>query len=185
MSDRSRSLTYLSSEAHAQCLAVQQQCLAAGAPIEVYATLGGLEAQARLFRVSRTRAEIERKQDQLRARGWPVLATVLDRVGPQGTRADLGLHVTHAGPGESWHHYGEAFDAVPVRERKYLWEKHFPQWQTYGRIVVEEGLFWAGNWSGWREFPHAQTSPRANPLDDPDIEDRLRPLLIEGGYLKE
>jgi peptidoglycan L-alanyl-D-glutamate endopeptidase CwlK len=74
--------------------------------------------------------------------------------------------VTNAGPGESWHNFGHAFDAVPVLDGKPAWnyltaKRH---WDAYGEAVRRAGLFWAGDWVTFREYPHAQLAEAANPL---------------------
>lgn len=94
--------------------------------------------------------------DELRQR-WARsdLADLLIAVGPQ-----TGRRVTNAGSGQPMHNYGLAFDAVPLRGGKPVWQTLKKEdrvlWETYGRLGNELGLEWAGNWTRFREFPHMQ-----------------------------
>jgi peptidoglycan L-alanyl-D-glutamate endopeptidase CwlK len=58
------------------------------------------------------------------------------------------------------HNYGLAIDSVPMRSGKPVWDSKKPEdltlWQLYGRLSVEAGFEWAGNWKKFREFPHIQ-----------------------------
>lgn len=62
--------------------------------------------QARLWRQSRTTAEVEQACRSLSYRGMPWLSHVLESVGPQKT----GPWLTSALPGLGWHQWGEAVD---------------------------------------------------------------------------
>ena len=65
--------------------------------------------QAKLWRQSRTRDQIDIAIRNLDQAGAPILAACLVSVGPQ-----RGRHVTNALPGYSWHQYGEAVDLFAV-----------------------------------------------------------------------
>ena len=141
---------------------VKQACREAGGfDLLIYCTRRPLEEQARLFRQSRSRRQIDLKIQKYRNRGFPFLADILESVGPC-----YGEHVTNAGPGESWHNFGQAFDAVPLIGGKPAWNylKAKPYWDAYGEAVRQAGLYWAGDWLRFREYPHAQLQPGGNPL---------------------
>ena len=133
--------------------------------IMVYCTKRSFEEQAILYRQSRTLLEIKKKARELSdTYGRSDLSKILLGVGPQH-----GRHVTNAGPGQSMHNYGEAFDAVPMIGGKPLWsdtegggvveDAHDEAiWQKFGKIVRYVGLKWAGDWTGWKEYPHCQES---------------------------
>ena len=74
--------------------------------------------------------------------------------------------MTNAGPGESWHNYAEAWDAVPMINGKPVWKymdaKEY--WDAYGETVRQMGMYWAGDWTSFREYPHAQFRQGGNPL---------------------
>lgn len=138
--------------------------------------------QARLYRKSRSRQEIEEKIDHLQSDGFPRLAAIIAFVGPQD--GEYGKHVTNAAPGESWHQFGEAWDACPMFDSKrLLWEiksgsPEFTRaniiWGTFGQCVREAGLIWAGDWTSFKEKPHCQLRTGQNPLDtfNPDEVER-------------
>lgn len=129
----------------------------------VASTLRDLESQAALYRMNRTRGEIEAKIARMRGAGFGFLADIIVRVGPQkGTPG--GRVVTNAGPGESWHNYGEAMDCYPLVHGKLATEKHNDLWLIYGEAVESAGLQWAGRWTKFRELPHAQNAEGSNPL---------------------
>jgi len=137
--------------------------------------------QARLYRQSRVRQDIENKVERLSYAGFTNLSKIIWKVGPQS--GVIGRHVTNAGPGESWHQFGEAWDACPMFDSKrLLWDITEPpddtrakvMWQTYGECIRRVGLEWAGDWTTFREYPHSQLRSVANPLHvlNPDEVDR-------------
>lgn len=78
-------------------------------------------------------------------------------------RTAPGKIVTNARPGESRHNAmlngkpaAEAFDVVPIRAGKAIWDAQDPAWQTVGRIGLDLGLEWGGQWTRFREYPHFQ-----------------------------
>jgi len=143
---------------------VLNECRDQGVDLLVTSTFRSLEDQARLFRKTRTLFEISQKILVLRGLGFDFLADILGQVGPQA--GQLGLHVTWAGPGESWHNYGLAFDVVVVRLGKLDWDpENDPDWETYVCTVERFGLESAARWLKHREWPHAQQKGLAsNPL---------------------
>ena len=137
----------------------ESKCKAAGLEVLIYCTRRSSEDQAKLFRQGRHLWEIEgRAEDLRRLYLRPDLADILIGVGPQkGKRV-----VTWAGPGQSLHNYGEAYDGCPMFGGKPVWDDTDDEsrrlWSLYGRLAVECGLEWAGNWSaGKREMPHCQS----------------------------
>jgi len=131
---------------------VIEGCRAQKINLIVYCTYRSLDDQARAYRCSRRTAEIEAKITEYNTAGYYVLANALRRVGPQpGVN---GLHITHAGPGESFHQYGEAFDAVPVINGKAVWDNP-TIYGIYGEICRDVGLEWGGDWQ-FKDLPHAQ-----------------------------
>ena len=157
----SRKLTDLTPNVQDKAEKIKMFCNVRGLDILIYCTLRTLEEQAKLYRQSRSFAIIERKIEELNRMGFDFLANILIDVGSQS-----GPHVTNAGPGESWHNYAMAFDGVPVVGGKALWQyeanKHL--WALYGLAIRESGMFWAGDWENFKEFPHAQARPEPNPL---------------------
>ncbi|MCW8330948.1 M15 family metallopeptidase [Photobacterium sp. SDRW27] len=159
---------------------VQRACKEAGEfELLIYCTLRPLEEQARLFRQSRSRQQIDLKSQKFRSRGLVFLADILESVGPC-----YGDHVTNAAPGESWHNYGQAFDAVPLIGGKPAWNymKARSYWDAYGEAVRQTGLYWAGDWQRFREYPHAQLNPGGNPLKSMNA-DEVYTALQENGLL--
>lgn len=78
-----------------------------------------------------------------------------DALYAQGRTAP-GNIVTAARAGESFHNYGLAYDVVPVRNGKPVWDGSDPLWAEVGRIGRECGLEWAGDWQHFRELAHFQ-----------------------------
>jgi len=170
----SRDLNDLIPELRDKASQVQNVCReTAGFELLIYCTLRPLEEQARLFHQSRSRQEIDLKMEKFRSRGYDFLAEILESVGPCS-----GNHVTNAGPGESWHNYGEAWDAVPLIGGKPAWNYRDARdyWNAYGEAVRQVEMFWAGDWTSFREYPHAQARAGGNPLKEMSP-DQIRELL--------
>ena len=172
----SRNLDDLIPEVAEKARRVKEICMEkAGFELLIYCTLRPLEEQARLYRQSRSFGQIKAKMDNFRDRGFSFLADIIDNVGPCS-----GAHVTNAGPGESWHNYGEAWDAVPLICGKAAWsyQDAKEEWDAYGEAVREVGMSWAGDWTSFREFPHAQLQQGSNPLKLHDPE-KIKMAFIE------
>lgn len=145
---------------------VKEICKDNGLDLLIYCTLRTHDEQARCYRSSRTFASINRKAASFRAKGHHVLADILLGVGP--VNGVLGKHITWAGPGESWHQYSSAFDAVPKKNGKLLWGKdNTEEWAIYHNAVLEAGMFLGPP----RDYPHAQLHREGNPLDVLTVEE--------------
>lgn len=76
-------------------------------------------------------------------------------------RTAPGNIVTKAKPGDSWHNYGVAFDAVPLRDGTPVWGNKTPAdaslWQTMGQCGERVGLEWGGRWK-FVDMPHFQAT---------------------------
>ena len=76
-------------------------------------------------------------------------------------RTKPGAKVTNAKGGESWHNYKLAFDIVPLRNGKPVWNTtggDLKLWQQVGKIGKDVGLEWAGDWKTMKEMAHFQYS---------------------------
>lgn len=152
----SRSLDDLQAHIRDKALSLVERCTQEGMDILIYCTLRPPAEQARLFRQGRTLSQIKLKAEELNIKwGRSDLADLLISVGPQ-----FGGRVTYAGPGQSMHNYGLAFDGVPLRGGKAVWQASRPEdkalWKLYGRLGLEAGLEWSGNWTRFKEYPHMQ-----------------------------
>lgn len=81
-----------------------------------------------------------------------------NRLYAQG-RTVKGRVVTNAKAGQSFHNYRLAYDVVPMRNGKPVWDTDHEDgllWQRVGAIGEAHGLEWAGNWKSFKEFPHFQ-----------------------------
>jgi len=119
--------------------------------------------QARLWRQSRTREQINKKIAELSVAGAPFLASCIDSVGPQN-----GPPVTNALPGLSWHQWGEAADCVWVVAGKTEWstQKKVNGINGYGLFAQEAraaGLDPGGLWKSLKDWPHVQLQTISSP----------------------
>ncbi|MCK5612978.1 M15 family metallopeptidase [Candidatus Pacearchaeota archaeon] len=148
--------------------------------IMIYGTLRPLEEQAILYRQSRSWEQIKRKIEKFRNRGLDFLADILENAGPCH-----GPKRTNAAPGESWHNYAEAFDAVPMVGGKPAWKyKDAPfEWAMYGEMIKEAGLNWSGDWKRFKEIAHAQKRHGSNPLKEYSP-NKIQEMLITNGLLE-
>lgn len=151
-----------------------------GVDILIYCTLRPLEEQARLYRQSRALVEISYKIQKFRDRGLGFLADIL-----QNTAPCHGPKRTNAAPGESWHNYAEAFDAVPMVGGKPAWNYDDApfEWGVYGHAIRDAGLNWSGDWKKFKEIAHAQKRHGSNPLKEYSPE-KIQEMLIANGLLK-
>ena len=112
----------------------------------IYCTLRTTEEQAILYRQSRPLSKIKIKAHELSdTYGRSDLAKILLDVGPQH-----GAHVTNAGPGQSLHNYGYAFDGVPLRHGKPVWgTRSRADLSLWGCMVIwQMRLDWNGRATG-------------------------------------
>lgn len=127
-------------------------------PVRVTCTRRTLYVQARLYRQGRTIEEIEAKEKELSDMwGRHDLAKILISVGPQ-MNPNV---VTNAGPGQSLHNYGLAFDVVPMVNGDPNWDDKSPagiaRWEKLGSLGESLGLEWGGRWHH-PDRPHFQVS---------------------------
>lgn len=120
----------------------------------VTCTFRSNEEQAKLYAMGRIRDQIENKIYELEeVYQRKDLADILRAATPAPSP---GRVVTMAGPGQSMHQYGMAIDCVPLVAGKPMWDDGHPSWKRYGDCCELAGLEWAGHWTRFREFPHAQ-----------------------------
>jgi len=153
----SRELADLTPETRKKAMAFLVLCRERGLDVLIYNTLRTLEAQARLFRRGRDFIEIQNKAVEMeKVHKRKDLGLLLLNVGPQFERKI----VTHAGPGQSVHNYGQAFDFVPLHDGKPVWGtrdlEDYQLWNACGAAVEDAGLEWGGHWKTLKDFPHAQ-----------------------------
>lgn len=79
------------------------------------------------------------------------------------SRHPLGLTVTKAKAGESYHNYGLAVDIVPIRNGKPAWietidldNDGIPDFLEIGELGESIGFAWGGRWTKFRDLPHFQ-----------------------------
>jgi peptidoglycan L-alanyl-D-glutamate endopeptidase CwlK len=157
----SRSLMDLTAEMEDKAHDVDDTCKRQGVDLLFYCTLRPLRDQAYWWRWSRKRSEIDDKIEEFQFAGYDRLASAVLDVGP--VNGIVGAHKTHACAGESWHQFGEAFDAVPLRAGKPAWGDN-DLWQVYGAVCREHGLTWGGDFRSLNDSPHAQLRATGNPL---------------------
>jgi peptidoglycan L-alanyl-D-glutamate endopeptidase CwlK len=66
--------------------------------------------------------------------------------------------VTNAGPGESWHNYGRAYDVVPVMDGTPVWGDR-NLFARAGQIGKNLGLVWGGDFRRITDRPHFEYHP--------------------------
>lgn len=148
----SRNIDDLKYPVRVKCRQFVELCKQEGIEVLIYCTARSPEEQSILYRQSRTLNKIKEKAKELSdVYGRSDLAKILLGVGPQN-----GPHVTNAGPGQSLHNYGLAFDGCPIIHGKPVWDIESNLWEIYGGVADQVGLTWAGNWKSFKEFPHCQ-----------------------------
>lgn len=135
-----------------------------GIEMRVTAGLRTPEAQARLWRQSRSREEIRAAVAHLKQAGAYFLAEVLERVGPCH-----GPPVTKALPGLSWHQWGEAADCLWIVDGVAEWSltrivARDNGYLALARTAEAAGLEAGGTWTRFPDWPHVQKRKQASPL---------------------
>ena len=157
----------------------------------IYCGYRSPQEQAKVYRRSRTWAEIVAKISWYEESGFDMMARCLEDVGPQ--HGTVGQHRTWVGPCESWHQYQQALDAVPVLDGQLCWtypaesDAERVVWKTYEALIGQEALSWGGHWKN-PDACHVQLSPgAASPLgrydaSSEDTEAIMRRLSAEHGW---
>lgn len=178
----SREISDLNKEMITKANFVVYQCKKNNVDLLIYCTLRSLEEQAILFRSSdRTGEKVKAKIKKFRERGLGFLADIIEKVGPQKYDG----WKTNAAPGESYHNYRLAFDAVPMLRGKAMWNYNdYPEgWEAYGNACRMAGLSWGGDWSEkYKDYPHAQLGEGGNPLKQYPP-DQIQDILTQNGLL--
>lgn len=118
--------------------------------------------QARLWRQSRSREEIDAKILEFETGGAAFLAECLHSVGPQH-----GQKVTDTPPGFSWHQWGEAVDCFWFVDGKAEWSTRkfvdgLNGYQVFATEAQRAGLTAGGHWSNFKDWPHVQLRTASN-----------------------
>ena len=144
----------------ARVQAALEACEARGVTMRPYQRARSPEEQARLWRQSRSAAEIVRQLDRMRQAGAEWLADVLAGVGPQS-----GRHVTGAPPGLSWHQHDLAVDAFWLVDGRASWSTRRKVGGLNGYAVWREEAQSAGLYRGpVSDWPHVQGVEAGSPL---------------------
>ncbi len=133
-----------------------EKCRQRGIEMRPYFTLRTPFEQAKLWRQSRAKEEIQKQIEDFKKAGADFLAFCLESVGPQ-----QGDHVTDALPGFSWHQWGEAVDCFWVVDGIAEWSSMKKVGGVNGyRIYAEEAvtleLEAGGLWKSLKDWPHVQ-----------------------------
>lgn len=111
-------------------------CKNSGFTFVPFYTLRTPQEQARLWRQSRSRSQIDAKISELRSNKCNFLADCIEGAGPQN-----GRRVTGAIPGQSWHNWGEACDAFLLSiNGSAIWNEKHIGYEFYAQEAIKLGL---------------------------------------------
>lgn len=150
---------------------VVRRCKTDGYKLVPYFGLRTPWEQAKLYRQSRSTAEINSRVQELRSNGAPFLAEVLDSVGPQPS----GPKVTNAPPGLSWHQWSEAVDSYWWLNGQIEWFKTegYKVYADHARALgLTAGFYWSDPDLGHVQL-RSVSSPRKT-YSFPEIDDTMR-----------
>lgn len=158
-------------------------CEKDGFPMKPFYTLRSVYDQAKLYRQSRTKAEIDAAHSYLMDRGAPFLAGVLLSVGPQN-----GAWATNALPGFSWHQHGEAVDCYWLVNGNAEWstsklvngENGYNVYaKNAQKLGLEPGHFWSS-----KDSVHVQKSTMSinklielGKLSFPELDEKMKSMF--------
>lgn len=166
-----RDVNLLVEDFRPKVIALLERCTARGATMRPYFTLRSPFEQAKLWRQSRSKQEIEARIAELESKSALFLADCIRRVGPQ-----LGDPVTNAIPGLSWHQWGEAVDCFWLVAGKAEWSSRkkingLNGYQVYAEEAEAAGLTAGGHWSSIKDWPHVQLRSASSPLESMSLID--------------
>lgn len=139
----SRKIEDLHTKVHALVHRFIDECAKSHIDILITSTYRDFDSQAALYAIGRT------------VPGQP--CSCGGKINKIGTckKHPLGLKVTNAKAGQSFHNYRVAFDVVPLVNGKPVWNND-NLWKSIGAVGKACGLEWAGNWKQFKEYPHFQ-----------------------------
>lgn len=148
----------------ARLTALLAQCITSGYEMRICCGLRDPYEQARLWRQSRTREEIEHQIAEFNGHGAGFLADCLSLVGPQ-----QGRHATDELPGYCWHQWGTAADCYWVVNRRAEWSTSVlvdgrNGYHVFAALARECGLLAAGSRPDLSDWPHVQLYTEAGPF---------------------
>ena len=141
-----------------------RRCAARGVEMRPYNGLRTPLEQAKLWRQSRSREQIQARIDELRAKSAPFLAHCLEAAGAQN-----GEPVTNALPGLSWHQWGEGVDCFWALNGAAEWSARkliggLNGYQVLAGEGEAVGLTAGGHWTSLKDWPHLQLRQASSPL---------------------
>lgn len=164
--------TLLNSVFATKCQELLDSCATQDIIMVPYSGFRTLEEQAKLWRQSRSTAEITQKIAALRTSECDYLADIIEKVGPQ----PMGRLVTNAIPGLSWHNWGKAMDCYRLRDGKASWISR--DYTNYGIIASGKPIHmkWGGDFRD-PDYGHVQ-------MMDKEVE-HAHGLLYVNDYFRE
>ncbi len=72
-------------------------------------------------------------------------------------RTAPGRKVTNVAGGDSFHNWKVAFDFVPIKGGKAVWDDD-DLWERCGSLAESVGLEWGGRWKRFVDKPHCQNT---------------------------
>lgn len=162
-------------------LRLLHDCRQNGTPMVAFFTVRHPLKQARMWRQSRSRYEVEMGIRWLRGAGALWLADVLDAVGPQ-----FGRWATNAAPGNSWHQWAKASDAYAEVDGCISWDTRpgapggpgDAYYRFYAERAIELGLRPLGPTLGdWVHVQEPQENAPADVMPWPKIDAEMRRLF--------
>ncbi|MBI5269762.1 MAG: M15 family metallopeptidase [Burkholderiales bacterium] len=85
----------------------------------------------------------------------------------QAELAAMGAHVTHAGPGQSYHQRGLAADSAFLIDGRVVISERDPRiagaYELFGRVAEQVGLEWGGSWRSLKDLGHVELRPGRAP----------------------
>ena len=149
-------LTLLDPTFMGKCQALLNGCASQNVIMVPTYGLRTLEAQAKLWRQSRSTAVVTAEIQSLRAIQCDYLADILQGVGPQPTAK----WATDAIPGLSWHNWGQALDCMwQLDDGSFEEDGDTPGYHTYGQQAKSLGLRWGGDFSH-EDYGHVQLNQK-------------------------
>jgi peptidoglycan LD-endopeptidase CwlK len=145
---------------HDKLLLLEAACLDDGVTVRAYYGLRDPVEQGRLWRQSRSSADVEAAIDKLEQQGAPFLADCL-----AAAKSTTGPWATNALPGQSWHQFGEGMDYTWIVNGEVDWTVNLTDPKNgYATLIRNAPIVGLVSGVSFKDYGHVQKRTGGSPM---------------------